>query len=72
MTKCSIYTVEFTYKFKPDRDFWDLPVYGLTVQVVAEDISDAMKKAWDSVRITSEDYEIEQVSRNGSRYNNRS
>jgi hypothetical protein len=33
--------------------------------VFAKYISEAMQKAWDAVRVTPEDYEIDQITRDG-------
>lgn len=67
MERYSEYSVEFNRKFDPEKRQLDpLPVRSITVTVVAKDISDAMCKAWDVVRVTPEEYEIDQISRFGS------
>ena len=68
MEKLTEYNVVFVSKLDPNRDFMDRPVSRVEVYVIAKDISEAMKMAWDAVRITGEDYEIEGVSKCGIHY----
>jgi hypothetical protein len=65
MERYSKYMVDFNRKYKADKDVMDPPVCGINVQVFAKDISEAMQKAWDAVRVTPEDYEIDQITRDG-------
>jgi len=65
MERYSKYTVNFNRKYNSDKDMMDPPVCSIDIQVFAKDISEAMQKAWDAVRVTPEDYEIEQINRDG-------
>lgn len=63
MERYSTYNIDFSCKL-PDGNREKLAVRGISIQVVAKDIAEAMRKAWDAVRITPEDYEIDQITRN--------
>jgi hypothetical protein len=60
------YTVHFNRKYNSDKDMMDPPICSIEVQVFAKDISEAMQNAWDAVRVTPEDYEIDHIDRDGA------
>ena len=60
------YTIHFNRKYNSDKDMMDPPVCGIEIKVFAKDISEAMQKAWDAVRATPEDYEIDQIAQDGA------
>lgn len=68
MESYSNYMVNFNCKYKACKDMTNQPVFSITVEVFAKDISEAMQKAWDAVRVTPEDYEIEQITKDGANW----
>ena len=61
----STYMVDFNRKHDADHSMMDYAVSSITVRVFAKDILEALQKAWDAVRITPQDYEVEQITREG-------
>ena len=63
MEKYTTYIVDFVRKSNNKNMINPPPVRSIIVQVVAKDVSEAMRKAWDAVRVTPEDYEIERINK---------
>lgn len=57
-TRVYTYNVVLREKWAPDKDDNPRAVRAITLEVPAEDICDAMNKAWETLRVTPQDYEI--------------